>query len=57
MTIDSDEDLEGLLRAGRVVAEARNAMVAAVKRESLLESSTQSDAKCFVGTVRDLLLE
>jgi len=31
MTIDSDEDLEGLLRAGRVVAEARNAMVAAVK--------------------------
>jgi methionyl aminopeptidase len=31
MTIDSDEDLEGLLRAGRVVAEARDAMVAAVK--------------------------
>jgi len=31
MTIDSDEDLEGLLRTGRVVAEARDAMVAAVK--------------------------
>lgn len=31
MTIDSDEDLEGLVRAGRVVAEARDAMVAAVK--------------------------
>ena len=31
MTIDSDEELEGLLRAGRVVAEARDAMVAAVK--------------------------
>jgi methionyl aminopeptidase len=29
MTIDSDEDLEGLVRAGRVVASARNAMVAA----------------------------
>jgi methionyl aminopeptidase len=31
VTIDSDEDLEGLVRAGRVVAEARDAMVAAVK--------------------------
>jgi methionyl aminopeptidase len=31
MTIDSDEDLEGLQRAGRVVAEARDAMVAAVR--------------------------
>jgi methionyl aminopeptidase len=30
VTIDSDEELEGLLRAGRVVAEARDAMVAAV---------------------------
>ena len=30
MTIDSDEDLDGLGRAGRVVAEARDAMVAAV---------------------------
>ena len=29
MTIDSDEDFEGLVRAGRVVASARNAMVAA----------------------------
>jgi methionyl aminopeptidase len=29
VTIDSDEDLEGLMRAGRVVASARNAMVAA----------------------------
>jgi len=31
MTIDSDEDLEGLVRVGRVVAEARNAMVNAVR--------------------------
>jgi methionyl aminopeptidase len=31
VTIDSEEDLEGLVRAGRVVAEARDAMVAAVK--------------------------
>ena len=31
MTIDSDEDLEGLSRAGRVVAEARDAMVEAVR--------------------------
>jgi methionyl aminopeptidase len=31
MTIDSDEDLEGMRRAGRVVAEARDAMVGAVK--------------------------
>src|ERR1700679_3167133 len=31
MTIDSDEDLEGLSRAGRVVAEARDAMVDAVR--------------------------
>lgn len=31
MTIDSDEELEGLLRAGRVVAEAREAMVEAAK--------------------------
>jgi methionyl aminopeptidase len=31
MTIDSDEELEGLRRAGHVVAEARDAMVAAVK--------------------------
>jgi len=30
VTIDSDEDLEGLMRAGRVVASARDAMVAAV---------------------------
>ncbi len=30
MTIDGDENLEGLLRAGRVVAEARNEMVDAV---------------------------
>jgi methionyl aminopeptidase len=30
VTIDNDEDLEGLRRAGRVVAEARRAMVAAV---------------------------
>jgi methionyl aminopeptidase len=30
MTIDNDEDLEGLQRAGRVVAVARDAMVAAV---------------------------
>ena len=30
VTIDNDEDLEGLKRAGRVVAEAREAMVAAV---------------------------
>jgi methionyl aminopeptidase len=31
VTIDSDEDLEGLVRAGRVVAEAREAMVNAVR--------------------------
>jgi methionyl aminopeptidase len=31
MTIDGDEDLEGLTRAGRVVAEARQAMLAAVR--------------------------
>ncbi len=31
MTIDGDEDLEGLKRAGSVVAEARDAMVAAVE--------------------------
>jgi methionyl aminopeptidase len=31
MTIDNDEDLEGLARVGRVVAEARNAMVSAVR--------------------------
>jgi methionyl aminopeptidase len=31
MTIDSDEDLEGLKRAGRVVAEARDAMLAHVR--------------------------
>ncbi|HEY5438999.1 MAG TPA: type I methionyl aminopeptidase [Acidimicrobiales bacterium] len=31
MTIDSDEELDGLSRAGRVVAEARDAMVEAVK--------------------------
>lgn len=31
MTIDSDEELEGLLRAGRVVAAAREAMVEAVQ--------------------------
>jgi methionyl aminopeptidase len=31
MTIDSDEDLEGLVRIGRVVAEARTAMVNAVR--------------------------
>jgi methionyl aminopeptidase len=31
VTIDSDEDLEGLARAGRVVAEARDAMVDAVR--------------------------
>jgi methionyl aminopeptidase len=31
MTIDSEEDLEGLRRAGLVVAEARDAMVAAVE--------------------------
>lgn len=31
MTIDSDEDLEGLTNAGRVVAEARDAMVDAVR--------------------------
>lgn len=30
MTVDSAEDIEGLARAGRVVAEAREAMVAAV---------------------------
>jgi len=30
MTVESDEDLDGLTRAGRVVAEARDAMVAAV---------------------------
>ena len=30
MTVDNDEDLEGLVRAGRVVAEARDAMVAEV---------------------------
>ena len=30
MTIDNDEDLDGLSRAGRVVAEARDAMLAAV---------------------------
>jgi methionyl aminopeptidase len=30
MTVDNDEDLAGLERAGRVVAEARDAMVAAV---------------------------
>lgn len=30
MTIDNDDDLEGLKRAGRVVAEARDAMLAAV---------------------------
>src|ERR1700728_294793 len=30
MTVDRDDDLEGLLRAGRVVADARNTMVAAV---------------------------
>ncbi len=30
MTIDNDEDLAGLERAGRVVAEARDAMVEAV---------------------------
>lgn len=30
MTVDNDEDLEGLVRAGRVVAEARDAMVEAV---------------------------
>jgi methionyl aminopeptidase len=30
MTVDNDEDLDGLARAGRVVAEARKAMVAAV---------------------------
>src|ERR1700722_5615684 len=30
MTIDKQEDLDALLRAGRVVAEARQAMVAAV---------------------------
>jgi methionyl aminopeptidase len=31
MTIDTDEDLKGLVRAGRVVAEARDAMVDAVR--------------------------
>ena len=31
MTIDSDEDLEGLTNAGRVVAEARDSMVDAVR--------------------------
>jgi methionyl aminopeptidase len=31
VTIDSDEELEGLVRAGRVVAEARDAMVDAVR--------------------------
>ena len=31
MTIDNEEDLEGLIRAGRVVAEARDAMAAAVE--------------------------
>lgn len=31
MTVDNDEDLEGLRRAGRVVAEARQQMVAAVR--------------------------
>jgi len=31
MTIDDDQDLEGLTRAGRAVAEARDAMVAAVR--------------------------
>jgi methionyl aminopeptidase len=31
VTIDSDEELEGLTRAGRVVAEARDAMVEAVR--------------------------
>lgn len=30
VTVDNDEDLEGLIRAGRVVAEAREAMVSAV---------------------------
>ncbi len=31
MTVDNDDDLEGLRRAGRVVAEARQAMIAAVE--------------------------
>src|ERR1700727_2763398 len=31
MTIDTDEELEGLARAGRVVAEARDAMLDAVR--------------------------
>ena len=31
MTIDGDDDLAGLRRAGRVVAEARDAMLAAVE--------------------------
>jgi methionyl aminopeptidase len=30
MTIDGDDDLEGLRRAGRAVAEARDAMLSAV---------------------------
>ena len=30
MTVDNDEDLVGLIRAGRVVAEARDAMAEAV---------------------------